>query len=61
MMEEDKNKMPVGYWAQAEADGMDMSLLEANLGKTPEELLRQQCDALNAILKLREALARAND
>ncbi len=39
--------------------GLDLSLLEANLQKTPEELIAMQSQAVNAIRKLQTALKKA--
>ncbi len=39
--------------------GLDLSLLETNLQKTPEELIAMQSQAVNAIRKLQTALKKA--
>ncbi len=44
---------------EAEAAGIDMSLLEANLRKTPSERIRAHDRALATALALREAVQRA--
>ncbi|GAT31912.1 hypothetical protein TSACC_2307 [Terrimicrobium sacchariphilum] len=44
---------------RAEAYGIDLSLLEANLALTPEERLRQNDRILNEALELQAALARS--
>lgn len=44
---------------RAEAYGIDLSLLEANLALTPEERLRQNDRVLNEALALQAALARS--
>ena len=47
---------PLSARAVAEAYGIDMSLLDENLRKTPEERIQQQSDAQNAIFELRKAM-----
>ncbi len=47
---------PSSARAAAEAYGIDMSLLDENLSKTPEERIQQQSDAQNAIFELRKAM-----
>lgn len=44
---------------RAEAYGIDLSLLEANLALTPEERLRQNDRILNEALALQAALTRS--
>jgi len=46
-------------WNEAEAAGIDMSLLEANLRKTPSERIRAHDRALATTMALREAVQRA--
>ena len=46
-------------WEEAEAAGIDMSLLEANLRKTPAERIRAHDRALATAMALREAVQRA--
>ena len=45
-------------WAAAAAYGCDMSLLESNLRKTPQERMQAHARALNAALALRQAMER---
>ena len=45
-------------WAAAEAYGCDMSLIESNLRKTPQERMQAHARALDAALALTEAMAR---
>ncbi len=47
---------PDSDWARAEQAGLDMSLVEANLRRTPLERLRQHDRALNTALLLRKAM-----
>ena len=54
--ENEKGKEKRSAWRDAEAFGIDMSLLDENLRKTPEERIQQQSDAQNAILELRKAM-----
>jgi hypothetical protein len=46
---------PSDAWKAAETYGCDMSLIEDNLRKTPQERLRAHNQALNALLSIREA------
>ena len=46
-------------WKEAEAAGIDMSLLEANLRKSPLERIRAHDRALATAMALREAVRRA--
>jgi hypothetical protein len=48
-------------WEQAEAEGMDMSLIEDNLRKTPLERIREHDRALRLALKLRKAMQERNE
>jgi hypothetical protein len=43
-------------WEEAEAEGIDMSLIEDNLRKTPLERIREHDRALRLALKLRKAM-----
>ncbi len=45
-------------WEEARAYGVDMSLIEANLRKTPQERIRAHSRALNEALALERALAK---
>lgn len=45
-------------WAVAAAYGCDMSLLESNLRKTPQERMQAHTRALDAALALRQAMER---
>jgi len=47
---------PRSAWEEAEAEGMDMSLVEDNLRKTPLERIREHDRALRLALKLRKAM-----
>jgi len=55
-----ENDIPRNYpsnaWKEAEAAGMDMSLLEANLRKSPLERIRAHDRALAAAISLRQAV-----
>jgi hypothetical protein len=46
-------------WKAAEDYGFDMSIVEANLSKTPAERVRQHCEALELGLRLRKAMEEA--
>jgi len=46
-------------WKAAEEYGFDMSIVEANLLKTPAERVRQHCEVLELGLKLRKAMEEA--
>ena len=46
-------------WKAAEDYGFDMSIVEANLAKTPAERVRQHCEALELGMKLRKAMEEA--
>ena len=48
-------------WERARQYGIDLSLLEINLTKTPLERIRQHQRALNAALALREAMEKRHD
>ena len=45
-------------WQAAEAYGVDMSLIESNLRKTPAERIRAHSRALETATMLREAMRR---
>jgi len=47
---------PGPAWRAAEAYGIDMSLVEACLRRTPAERIRVHCRALATALALREAM-----
>ena len=59
-MQEDERtrKDQTDPWTQAEGAGLDMSLLEANLPRTPLERIRAHDRALAAALALRAAVDR---
>jgi len=48
-------------WEEAEAEGIDMSLIEDNLRKTPLERIREHDRALRLALKLRKAMQERNE
>lgn len=48
-------------WEEAEAYGFDMSLIESNLRKTPQERIRQHSHALASALLLRQAMEKNNE
>ena len=50
-----RRQRPTDAWKAAEAYGCDMSLIEDNLKKTPQERLRAHNRALNLLLTIREA------
>ena len=52
---------PRTAWEEAEAEGMDMSLIEDNLAKTPLERIREHDRALRLALKLRKAMQERNE
>jgi hypothetical protein len=56
MTEEQQPKQPRSAWEEAEAEGMDMSLIEDNLRKTPLERVREHDRALRLAFKLRKAM-----
>lgn len=49
---------PGSAWREAESYGCDMSLIEANLRKTPAERIRAHSRALATAFALREGMAR---
>jgi hypothetical protein len=58
MSDSDKSdeRQPRTAWEEAEAEGMDMSLVEDNLRKSPLERIREHDRALRLALKLRKAM-----
>lgn len=46
------------FWQQAKHHGLDVSLLAANLHKTPAERLRQHGRALATVQALRDGLSK---
>jgi hypothetical protein len=56
MSEDQKTHPPRTAWEEAAAEGMDMSLIEDNLLKTPLERVREHDRALRLALKLRRAM-----
>jgi hypothetical protein len=52
---------PCTAWEEAEAEGMDMSLIEDNLRKSPLERIREHGRALRLALKLRKAMQERNE
>ncbi|MDA1139437.1 MAG: hypothetical protein O3B01_12710 [Planctomycetota bacterium] len=57
--ERPRNRGPA--WKAAEDYGFDMSLVEANLSKTPAERVRQHCEAVDFALKLRKVMRESRD
>ena len=55
-----KRRAPPTAWQRAEAYGIDVSLLEANLRRPVAERLRRHDAALRSMLALREAVQRKN-
>jgi hypothetical protein len=56
MTREQQPQQPRSAWEEAEAEGMDMSLVEDNLRKTPLERIREHDRALRLAFKLRKAM-----
>ena len=56
MSGQEKRLKPGAAWRAAEAYGFDMSLIEANLRKTPAERIRLHAIALRTALALRDAM-----
>ena len=52
---------PVSAWEAARRYGIDMSLIEGNLRKTPAERLRAHNGALKLVVALRNAMRRRHD
>ena len=46
---------PLSAWEAAEAEGIDMSLIESSLRLTPDERLRQHDSALTTVEMLQRA------
>jgi hypothetical protein len=61
MTKEQQPQAPLTAWEKAEAEGMDMSLVEDNLRKTPLERVREHDRALRLALKLRKAMRERNE
>jgi hypothetical protein len=63
MSDSDRSEQPRPRtaWEEAEAEGMDMSLIEDNLRKSPLERIREHDRALRLALKLRKAMQERND
>ena len=61
MIREQQEQPPRSAWEEAEAEGMDMSLVEDNLRKTPLERIREHDRALRLALKLRKAMQERNE
>lgn len=59
-MTNERKEKPRTAWEEAEAEGMDMSLVEDNLRKTPLERIREHDRALRLALKLRKAMQERN-
>ncbi len=60
MTEEQKSQTPRSAWEEAEAEGMDMSLVECNLRRTVWERLVVHDRALTLALDLRRAMEKRN-
>jgi hypothetical protein len=56
MIEEQKSQVPRSAWEEAEAEGMDMSLVECNLRRTVWERMMVHDRALTLALDLRRAM-----
>ena len=54
--EQQQPRQPRSAWEEAEAEGMDMSLVEDNLRKSPLERIREHDRALRLAFKLRKAM-----
>ena len=54
------NDKPMSAWETAAAMGIDMSLIELNLGRTPAERFREHNRALRLAWELREAMKKRN-
>jgi hypothetical protein len=61
MTTEQQPQAPRTAWEEAEAEGMDMSLVADNLRKTPLERVREHDRALRLALKLRKAMRERNE
>jgi hypothetical protein len=51
---------PRSAWKAAEKKGFDMSLIESNLSRTPQERIRVHSRALAAATALRKAMEQRN-
>jgi hypothetical protein len=51
---------PIGAWEAAAALGIDMSLIELSLQRTPDERFREHNRALRLAWELREAMKKRN-
>ena len=60
MIEEKESQEPRNAWEEAEAEGMDMSLVECNLGRTVWERMVVHDRALTLALDLRRAMEKRN-
>ena len=54
------NDKPMGAWEAAAAMGIDMSLIELSLQRTPAERFREHNRALRLAWELREAMKKRN-
>ena len=54
------NDKPMTAWESAAAMGIDMSLIELSLSRTPAERFREHNRALRLAWELREAMKRRN-
>ena len=54
------NDKPMSAWEAAAAMGIDMSLIELNLSRTPAERFREHNRALRLAWELREAMKKRN-
>ena len=60
-MEPDDLRPPRGpAWRSAEEYGLDMSLVESTLRRTPEQRIRLNEHSVAMVLELREAMKRRN-
>ena len=55
------NDQPMSAWDAAAAMGIDMSLIELSLSRTPAERFREHSRALRFAWELREAMKRRNE
>lgn len=61
MTEQPINKPKLSAWDEAAAEGIDMSLIEDNLRKTPLQRIQAHDRALRLALKLRKAMQSRNE
>jgi hypothetical protein len=54
------NDKPMSAWEAAAAMGIDMSLIELNLSRTPAERFREHNRAMRLAWELREAMKKRN-